>query len=264
MLKFKFLDKKTAKKYFIKCDYLKKIGSQEINLRSTRYMKTAVTRIELMENYFDSVLSFSSEEKMYIEKFHKKAISLLFNVNYIAKNEEYVYMKVHGTLDWYNSFVISENCIILPFRLFYNTQENEFLKNILSCIIYCNQQEEKNYYDGFYNNLFGFEKIDENKIIVLKDEKRIITNPNGLQREWIINLCDGFYLPCLLLHNEELVSCLLPLKKFSDYYVTKSEPIIASTREDYVNLTCCIDKKEKLDHPNEIFASFLMKKIFFS
>ncbi len=68
----KFLDKKNSKKYFIKCDYLKKIGSQEINLRSTRYMETAITRIELMENYFESVLSFSSEEKMYIEKFIKK------------------------------------------------------------------------------------------------------------------------------------------------------------------------------------------------
>ncbi len=83
-------------------------------------------------------------------------------------------MKVHGTLDWYNSFVISENCIILPFRLFYNNQESEFLKNILSCIIYCNQQKEKNYYDTFYNNLFGFEKVDENKIIILKDEKELL------------------------------------------------------------------------------------------
>lgn len=259
----KFLDKKQAKEQFIKCEFLKKIGSQEIIVRKTRYLETAVSRVELLENYIQSIIMFSYEEKIYIEKIHKKAILLLCDYLPNLKNEDYMFIKVHGTLDWYSSFVISGNCIVFPFKLFYNTEESEILKIMIKCIIYCSQTKEKDLYDTFYNNLFGFEKVHENNIIIIKDDKRVITNPNGLKREWIINLCDGFYFPCLILHNEELISCLLPLKKFSDYYVTKGEPLIASSREDYVKLTCCFDKKERLDHPNEIFASFIVKKIFF-
>ena len=114
----KFLDKKVAKEQFIKCEYLKKIGSQEINVRTTRYLETAISRVELLENYIQSIISFSHEEKFYIEKIHKKAILLLCDYLPDLKHGDYMFIKVHGTLDWYSSFIISENCIIFPFKLF--------------------------------------------------------------------------------------------------------------------------------------------------
>src|SRR6056300_370536 len=262
MIHCNFLDKNEAKKELIKCEYLKKIGSQEINLRVTRYLSCAITRIELMENYTESVIPFSGEEKNYIKKQVEKACILLCDILPNLNTEEYKFIKVHGTLDWYHSFAISKNCIVLPFKMFYNTKEEDFLKTIIKCIIYCNQHQEKKSYDNYYNNMFGFEKVNENNIIVLKDEQRVLTNPNGLKKEWVINLCDGFYLPCMILNCETPISCLLPLRKFSDYYVSKNDPIIASTRKDFINMINNVSHNEKLDHPNEIFASNIIKNFF--
>lgn len=267
MVEVVFLNRNQTKEEFKKSKYLQTISSRELNIRRELFGNTANTRVDLMQYYYKSVREFAYEEKEKLEIIVKNALELLNKkfpniTHFIAPNNKIFLGKVEGTLDWHFPYTLNMT-IILPINIINEKSQDELTSTMIHEMIHLHQKTQPNFYEEIYKNNFGFEKINPEKIIITSNyENKLITNPDALKREWVIQLYDGLYLPALIYLQQRHYSCLFRLKKSLNegYYVAEEDPIIAHSRSDYIQMVqgC----KEQLDHPNEIIACIIASSIF--
>jgi len=257
-----FLSSLQTKEEFSKSKYLQTISPKELSLRR----QGINTRIDLMQLYYNSVMEFSFKEKQRLEPIIKEALKRL--ENYFANVSSFLLQdgllrvaKVEGSLDWNFPYTINKT-IIIPQKIMITNSDEELINTFVHEMIHLHQKSQPYFYEEIYKNNFGFEKINSEKVIITSNyEKLLITNPDGMIREWVIQLYDGIYLPALLLINKKHYSCLFRLKQSSNdgYYLAEEDPIIAHNRSDYIDMIqgC----KQQIDHPNEIIACVITSNI---
>ena len=252
-----FLTKDEARKEFLNSEYLKSIKPQEINLRINQYHETAYSRVELLEFYFESIMEFNPNEKNKITQALKDTTNILKDCN-----ENINFIKVEGSLDWNNSYVLN-NAIVLSKKCLKYTNET-FSKIILTNLLKLTQLKNPSVYEPLYTTTFGFEKINSDRVLIVSHYySKIITNPDTCDNLWVIVLYDGLYVPLLIKNNfyfpETYLFRLQKITNSQYYYKNIDEPIRALEREDYLNLfqNSIISS---LDNPVSIFAEFIFNK----
>jgi hypothetical protein len=263
MISVHFLTKKETNQEYQKSQYLQTISSKEISTRINEHNQKANTRIDLMHYYFNSSLDFTMEEKQHIEPIINKALKLFENhfpgvTKFLLVENKLRLAKVQGSLDWNFPYTLNMT-IVLP----QNMLKDDITSTILHEMIHLHQKKQPHFYEEIYRNSFGFEKINPEKIIITTNyENYLITNPDALKREWVIQLYDGLYLPALIYVNNSHINCLFKLRESSNpgYYLAQEPPINAKSRKDYLEIihNC----KQQVDHPNEIIACIITSNIF--
>ena len=263
VLEVLFLTKSQTKQEFAKSDYLQTIMPEELGLRR----RGVNTRIDLIQHYYKSVMDFTYEEKNRLESIIKNAYLALEKQfpnlsSFLMDNGLLQVGKVEGSLDWYFPYTLNMT-IIIPQKIIISNSDEELTKTFVHEMIHLHQKKMPYFYEEIYKNNFGFEKINAEKVIITSNyEKMLITNPDGMVREWIIQLYDGLYLPALIFVKGKHYSCLFRLKQSSNdgYYLAEEDPILAHGRKDYIDMiqNC----KDQIDHPNEIIACIITSNIF--
>jgi hypothetical protein len=252
-----FLTKDEARKEFLNSEYLKSIKPQEINLRTNEYNETAYSRVELLEFYFESIMEFNPNEKNKITQALKDCIKSLKDYN-----ENINFIKLEGSLDWNNTYVLNNTIVLSKKCLKYGHET--FGKIILINLLKLKQLKNPRVYEPLYTTTFGFEKINSDRVLIVSEYySNIITNPDACDNLWVIFLYDGLYVPLLIKNNfyfpETYLFRLQKITNSEYYYKNIDEPVKALDREDYLNLFQNY-VVSTLDNPVSIFAEFIFNK----
>ncbi len=272
-LPIRFLPPLVANQEYLTTDYFDQMNAIEIIYRladlkqKPQSLQLSHLKSQLRRYYTQRTLTFTEDEKQLLiraftelkEQFERKAPRFLPNGKQIGL------IKLGQGIDWNFPYTIN-HCIVLP-ELYLQKIANDLPRlKITLCheLIHLLQRYPRLYprQTGLFNlvttQMWGFQRISKSQLRFapgLTDQHlNIMTNPDGANYEWIINIDGNFYLPTISrdLQNR-LAGTLISLQLLDaqTYQVTLKWLLIHQFplySKRFGGLT------QQLYHPNEIIA----------
>ena len=241
--------------------YLKDLSIDEI-LFKTDQKYNFLQKTSLLSFYQQHFLDFSDNDKNnihlhldIINKHSKKYLKIL--------NFNWKFIKFSNILEKNMPFTFADH-ILLPeiFLDNLNPKKNDILiencDTLIHECIHVIQRENQTLLDNIYPNIFNCIKIN-NLIISNQWKKQKMTNPDGLNINWVYKYLNDYYLPMLIFKkSSRSVKQIIIKLKFANgkYYTSKN----------FMNIYQFppfkkYPKNISLYHPNEIMAYILPKII---
>ena len=257
------------------------IADMSIQLRKTDMPESGGESKELYQAMLrDEMLAFKPEEKAFMQEVFisaKSAIDFL-NPKLYPKHIELLKTKTnHFGPDVYYT---REDAIILPENIFEAPSVRAQMPIMLHEIFHILSRYNDDFRDKMYA-LIGFEKFEEDLVMPKYVQDRLLTNPDGIRRDYAINLKNNKgeiqrAVPLILTKRERydesmptffsyLNFDLFPLIKITENQVTlglnqKGESSLSLEHNaDFFNLIK--DNTQYIIHPDEILADNFMMAI---
>jgi hypothetical protein len=240
--------------------YLKSLTKNEI-LFKTDHKYNFLQKNKLLDFYRKNLLQFSQNEKDSLIK-HTYFIKKTVKYSKI-KNFNWKFIKFSNILEKNMPFTMDEY-IFLPEIFLNNLNFNDnYLKmensdTLIHECIHIIQRKHQDKFDKIYPKIFNCFKIS-NLIITNKWNKLKMSNPDGLDINWVYKYNNKFYLPLLIFnsYDRKVKQIIITLKFQQGNYITTS---------NFQNIYNFIPfrkypKNISLYHPNEIMAYIIPKII---
>jgi hypothetical protein len=290
--------------YFSKMNYVELVYRLDsLGAMSTKY---DVSTQRLQSAYIDNVVSeFTNDEKAIIAWYIKYMLAKLQKTPNLLPNKQQIgLIKIKSGVDWNNPYTIN-HCIVFPELFVKRLVEtyNEFKKQyngtssfgqlpivlrplydmvddqiVTICheLIHILQRYPDLYpqhailFDKIYVKLWGFTPISKDQIEWLHPNEQhyfnVITNPDGYNYQWAIQIEKKYYLPLLSRTiNNALVGILCEIVKTNGKWKITGKWENINDVSEYVLKFYGLNKQ--LYHPNEIFShlvsNYLIKNQIF-
>jgi len=254
---YKFLNKEEAKSIFESDEY--KLYESLFQVNEVKYKSSG--RIidgdtgKLKQLYLDSIFLPSKENENQIVRLLPKANEILFDK--IGTTIYWKFCCFRNNLDWNFYFTIDSVIFIPEYELnkMMKMKDSYTLAFLVHEAMHILQKGElKNEFDRLYYKMNFVKKDVREKLMknqFIKDNW--ITNPDGLNGEWLYKVNDGYIAPLLLLDNGGSHTTKY-IKLDKDFNVIDNLDNLENCQE-YKKFTH--HKINQNDHPNEIFGSYL-------
>lgn len=257
-----FVKVNSSSKIFLK-NIIKKYILNFRNKNEIRFKtRQTIEEKKLVDFYQQNILTFTNRDKE----------SIYFYINYIKKKykkyssialSDWNFVKISYKLEGNMPFTL-DNYIFLSDRLLTNIYTDSINnKNLLNnCEMFIHEKihiiQRNN--QSIFNSLYTtyFKTIHCNNLIITNDWKnKIMSNPDGLDINWIYKWNNNYYLPLLVIENNVLEQYVIKLIKKKDVYcTTKKFGLITNfVPFKYFPLNA------SYYHPNEICAYIISKYI---
>lgn len=252
-----FLNKETGREIFESAEYKsyeKVFQPREIYYKSNLKINDGDVK-KLKQLYIDNIIDFEENEKDFLKKICNKSDDVLIAKFGVTINWRLMCMK--DKLDWGYPYTLNNTIILCKKEVvnMLNRGENYTLSYLTHEAVHVLQKDKlESFFFEIYEKL-NFVKINVQSIL-LNDEiikKNWVTNPDGVNGEWLYKITDGYICPILLLNdsgkhrtvfikfdnNFKIVNHIEDIKKCNEYNIFNQNHI-------YQN-----------DHPNELFGSYM-------
>ncbi len=234
--------------------YLNNVSEYEILTKTGQNIK----KNDLAKFYIDNILDFTSKEKKILRYYVKYINKVCEKYNKISDNWNFI--KISSIIDKGMPFTLDKYVFLsdkyLKKMLISKTLKKEFLDTLIHEKIHIIQRFNQNLFNEFYiNNL----NIIYSKKLQITDywKKRHYKNPDGLDIKWIYKNDNTYYLPLLIMNDNN--------KNILEEVVIKLDNNLKTTK-NYMNLREFILFKDIPNnissyHPNELVAYIIPKII---
>lgn len=250
-----FYNRETGKEVFESDEY-KKLNAyfqkDEIFWKSNKRISNGCKE-SLKQQYLDNICDFNFEQKVRLYHFSKKADDILIKL--FGRSIHWKFLLLKGDMDWNFPYTIGDVIILpVPHLNDYFTHKESF--GISYLVHEAFHVLQKGCLNNHFNNIYGemgFIHVDiKDKLLQNENIKsKWITNPDGLNGEYIYNIGAGYIAPILLLNENGT---------HRKMYVELDNKM--NIKSEIKNLRECQHFKKyqnvkQNEHPNEIFGSYI-------
>lgn len=258
----KFIKKSDLKLYIYFKNYIKHFRSKnEIKFKLDTAFNNSNSNI--LKKYINNILNFSEQDKLCLN-YYIKIIKLNINNKNINKSE-WNFVKTSYKLEKGMPFTLgkyiflSDKLILKYYFDMIHKNKGNIIDNCETLIhekIHIYQRYNQKLFDKYYYKQFNSRKIN-NLSITKYWNNMIISNPDGLNVNYIYTYENKKYLPLLINNKNRLKQIVIELK-------TKNNLLITTNK--YIDINKFIPfQKYSPDiscyHPNEIYAYLISKLI---
>lgn len=279
-MSIKFLSVSEAQYIIYTDEYFNCFNESELMIRTKGYGK---------DYYYHNLLEFSKEEKFIIERICNISLSLMTSkIPKLVPKNTIGFIKVKAGVDWDYPFTIGNNIVLSEVTLrkfidgtklsndysqvsakqwnLWRPQATNILEHatlITHEIIHITQRNptplQYNNILSFYKD-WGFRKIHPNSLVLQTTLPPLITNPDGYNFNYIVQVYSegkwNWLLPTLIYSQDKPRGIIFKLTPLSDgrFIVTNDYDFIEKFGKYKDMFPIAV---EQLYHPNEIFATLV-------
>jgi len=257
------------------------IADMSIQMKKTEMPESRVEAKKMYREFLKTEMEdFNPEEEEFMKNVFEEAKSALDKINSKLMPETIELIKTKTNHYGPNVYYTRENAIILPNNIFEEPSVDAQMPVMLHEIFHLLSRYNKEFRDKMYS-LIGFAYFDEELILPSSVADKLLTNPDGVRRDYAINLKDQsgntqMALPVILSTKEGYQSNmptffaylffdLFPLIKITENQVTlglnqKGESALAAEHNgDFFEQIK--DNTQYIIHPDEIMADNFMMAV---
>jgi len=255
-------DSKILLKNIIKSYIFNFRNKNEIKFKTGHTIGHTIEKKNLVDFYLQNIITFTDRDKE----------SIYFYINYIKKqykkyslitHSKWNFIKISYKLEGSMPFTL-DNYIFLSDRLLTKIYSDKVTnKNLLNnCEMFIHEKihiiQRNN--QPIFNTLYTtyFKTIYCNNLIIKNEWKnKIMSNPDGLNINWIYKWNNNYYLPLLVIEKNSLEQYVIKLIKNKDTYTTTEEFKLITNFVPFMYFPL----NASYYHPNEICAYIVSKYI---
>lgn len=273
MLDLRFLSRKQTRYIFSRAPHIKQMSNIETYYRSGKNTTEESRRSEVISFYTRSMVLWKLSEKQsltwFMELIHPY---LLRSATSLVRLRKVNFVKLKAGTEWNYPFTLPGTIVLTEkfiddacrAKNFQNQAEIEHIKTILVHeLVHIYQKQEPFFFEKFYQEKFPF--IKTNVSITPELKNKILTNPDGYDYQWIVNINGyGPMLPLLIIEaNGDKKSVLVKLRKNTvNSYINDGMKMTNMVNvPEYMDMFSRDQEMNQLYHPHEISATMISEYI---
>lgn len=239
--------------------YILKLNLNQIKFKTNNNILTNNKKI-VYKFYINNIKNFTNSDKIILKKYIYILENKYLKKYNIFKKFKWNFIKISNTLEKSMPFTL-DKYIFISDNFINKLKNNKMIKYYCTILlhekIHILQRFNKKIFKSFYINKLKFYYYP---FIILNKywKRKILSNPDGQDINWIYIYKKNFYLPLLIHNNNHIKEIIIQL------YKTKENYLVTSNKYKLLNksfMKKIFNINNDLYHPNEITANILSNLI---